>query len=125
MIERYTRAAMGKIWSDEHRLRSMLRVEEELLKALASGKAIPASELKAFKKLMEKSLLEASRSKESKSGHEVIGLLSAVAGELKAKAPKVDRYLHYGMTSSDVLDTGLALQMRDACDLLIAGGEDV
>ncbi|MEK7383561.1 MAG: adenylosuccinate lyase [Elusimicrobiota bacterium] len=125
MIERYTRPAMGRIWSDEHRLRSMLRVEEELLKALAPSKAIPSSELKAFKKLMEKSLLEASRRKESSAGHEVIGLLSAVAGELKSKAPKVDRYLHYGLTSSDVLDTGLALQMRDACDLLIAGWEEV
>lgn len=125
MIERYTRAAMGKIWSDEHRLRSMLRVEEELLKALAAEKGIPSSELKAFKKLTEKSLIEASRGKESKSGHEVIGLLSAVAGEMKTKAPKVDRYLHYGMTSSDVLDTGLALQLRDACNLLIGGWEEV
>ena len=44
MIERYTRPAMGKIWSDEHRLTTMLRVEEELLKALAPSKGIPASQ---------------------------------------------------------------------------------
>jgi adenylosuccinate lyase len=121
MIERYTRPAMGKIWSDEHRLRAMLRVEEELLKALAPEKGIPAKELAALKRLMDQSLLEASRRKESTAGHEVIGMLSAVAGELKKQAPKVDRYLHYGMTSSDVLDTATALQLRDAADLLIEG----
>jgi len=125
MIERYTRPAMGKIWSDEHRLRAMLRVEEELLKAIAPSKGIPAAELKVLKRLMGKSLLEASRRKESTAGHEVIGMISAVAGELKKQAPKVDRYLHYGMTSSDVLDTALALQLRDAADLLIEGWDEV
>lgn len=125
MIERYTRPGMGRIWSEEHRLRAMLRVEEELLRVLAPKKSIPASELRALKKLLERSLLESSRRKELSSGHEVIGLLSAVAGELKAKAPKVDRYLHYGMTSSDVLDTALALQLREAVGLLIEGWEAV
>jgi adenylosuccinate lyase len=125
MIERYTRPAMGKIWSDEHRLTTMLRVEEELLKALAPSKGIPASELKVLKRLMEKSLLEASRKKEGTAGHEIIGMISAVAGELKKSAPKVDRYLHFGITSSDVLDTALALQLRDSADLLIKGWEEV
>jgi adenylosuccinate lyase len=121
MIERYTRPAMGKVWSDERRLRQMLRVEEELLKAIAKDKRIPASELKALRRLMDKSLLEASRRRESTSGHEVIGMLSAVAGELKVQAPQVDRFLHYGLTSSDVLDTALALQLVEAADLLVEG----
>ncbi len=125
MIPRYTRPAMGEIWSDDNRLRAMLRVEEELLKAIASEKGVPASELKALRRLLEKSLLDASRRRESSAGHEVIGMLSAVAGELKAKAPKVDRYLHFGMTSSDVLDTSMALQLRDSADLLVAGVEAV
>jgi adenylosuccinate lyase len=125
MIERYTRPAMGRIWSDDHRLRAMLSVEEELLKAIADEKKIPASELKALRRLLEKSMIEASRRKESSAGHEVIGMISAVAGELKREAPKVDRYLHYGMTSSDVLDTALALQLRDSADLLIEGWEQV
>ena len=123
MIPRYARPAMGRIWSDESRLRAMLRVEEELLKAIAGEKGIPASELKAFRRMMEKSMVESSRRKEAASGHEVIGLLSAVAGELKRSAPKVDRYLHYGATSSDVLDTALALQLREAAGLLIEGWE--
>ncbi|MBI4371330.1 MAG: adenylosuccinate lyase [Elusimicrobia bacterium] len=125
MIERYSRPAMAGLWSDEHRLRCLMRVEVELLQAIAPEKGIPTSELKALGRLLEKSLLEASRRRESSSGHEVIGLLSAVAGELKASAPKVDRYLHYGLTSSDVLDTGLALQLRDAADLLVASWEEV
>lgn len=125
MIPRYTRPAMGEIWSDDNRLRAMLRVEEELLKAIASEKGVPASELKALRRLLEKSMLDASRRKESSAGHEVIGMLSAVAGELKSKAPKVDRYLHFGMTSSDVLDTSMALQLRDSADLLVAGVEAV
>jgi len=125
MIERYTRPEMGRIWSDENRLRAMLRVEEELLKAIAPQKGIPAKELQALRRLMEKSLLEASRKKESTAGHEVIGMISAVAGELKKQAPKVDRYLHYGLTSSDVLDTSMALQLVDAADLLTEGWEQV
>ncbi len=125
MIARYTRSAMGGIWSEDNRLRAMLRVEEELLKAIAGEKGVPASELKILRRLLEKSLLDASRRKESSAGHEVIGMLSAVAGELKATAPAVDRYLHYGMTSSDVLDTSMALQLRDSADLLIAGLEAV
>lgn len=125
MIPRYTRPAMGEIWSDDNRLRAMLRVEEELLKAIAPEKGVPASELKTLRKLLERSLLDASRRKESSAGHEVIGMLSAVAGELKKTAPKVDRYLHFGMTSSDVLDTSMALQLRDSADLLVAGVESV
>ncbi len=125
MIPRYTRPKMGEIWSDDNRLRAMLRVEEELLKALAADKGVPAAELKALRRLMDKSILEASRRKESTAGHEVIGMLAAVAGELKKQAPKVDRFLHYGMTSSDVLDTSMALQLRDSADLLIAGLEGV
>ncbi len=123
MIERYSRPAMAAIWSDDNRMRVMLGVEEAYLAVLAKEKAIPASELKALKRLIERSMVEAARKKESTAGHEIIGMLSAVAGELKTKAPKVDRYLHYGLTSSDVLDTALAIQLRDAADLLIADWE--
>lgn len=125
MIERYTRPAMGKIWSDDHRLGLMLQVEEELLKAISKDKGIGSGELKVLRRLMDKSMLEAARRKESSAGHEVIGMISAVAGELKKDAPKVDRYLHYGMTSSDVLDTATALQLRDSADLLVEGWEEV
>ena len=77
MIARYTRPAMSGIWSDDNRLRMMLRVEEELLKAIADEKGVPASESRPCAVCLEKSLLDASRRKESSAGHEVIGMLSA------------------------------------------------
>jgi adenylosuccinate lyase len=119
MIERYTRPGMGKIWSDENRLRVMLRVEEVFLQVLARDKGIPASELRALKTVLGRGLAGKVMNQEAKSGHEVIGLISAVSGEIARKAPKLGRYLHYGLTSSDVLDTALALQLRDSCALLI------
>mgnify|MGYP001580965596 CR=1 FL=1 len=125
MIERYTRPQMGKIWSDENRMRAMMRVEESFLAVLAKEKNIPERELRELRALMQKSLLAASRGKEAASGHEVIGLLQAISAEVSDKAPTLSRYLHYGLTSSDVLDTALAMQLRDACDLLIAGWEDL
>ncbi len=121
MIARYARPEMLGIWSEENRLRVMLRVEEAFLEALSRGKGIAASELKALRGLSHKALLAQAKLRESQSGHEVIGLLSAVAEGLRARAPRLARYLHYGLTSSDVLDTALAIQLRDSADLLIAG----
>jgi adenylosuccinate lyase len=125
MIERYSRPQMAKIWSDENRLRVMMRVEQVFLEVLSVEKEIPRAELKALQTLMDRSLLAASRGKESASGHEVIGLLQAVSDEVQEKAPNLGRYLHYGLTSSDVLDTALAIQLRDACELLLADWEEV
>ncbi len=125
MIERYTRPQMAKIWSDDFRMRAMMRVEETFLEVLSEQKEIPPREMKALRQLMQRSLVESSRGKESSSGHEVIGMLQAVSAEIAEQAPNLGRYLHYGLTSSDVLDTALALQLRDACDLLIADWEDV
>jgi adenylosuccinate lyase len=125
MIERYSRPEMAKIWSDENRLRVMMRVEEAFLEVLAEEKEIPEKEMRALRSLMQKSLMDSSRNKEASSGHEVIGLLQAISAEVSEKAPTLGRYLHYGLTSSDVLDTALAIQLRDACDLLISGWEDV
>ncbi len=125
MIERYSRPEMSKIWSEEHRLRTMLRVEETFLEALAKDKGVPPSELRALRSLLHESLARKVRGHEAKSGHEVVGLISAVAKQIGERAPNLGRYLHYGLTSSDVLDTALALQLRDSADLLIAGWEQV
>ena len=119
MIERYSRPEMARIWSEENRLKTMLRVESVFLEILAKDKGIPSSEIKTMQALFRRSLLEATKGKESKSGHEVIGMLSAVSGEIAASAPTINRYLHFGLTSSDVLDTALALQLRDSAELLI------
>ena len=125
MIERYSRAEMARVWSEQNRLKLMLKVELAFLKALSEDKGIPASELKALEALLERPLLDQAKLKELKSGHEMVGLLWAVSSEIEAKAPQLARYIHYGLTSSDVLDTALALQMREACDLLISGWEEI
>ncbi|MBI3552318.1 MAG: adenylosuccinate lyase [Elusimicrobia bacterium] len=124
MIERYSRPQMAKIWSDENRLRVMLRVEEAFLEVLAEGRGIPKSELKALHAAVQKSVSGEAKLKEAVAQHEVIGLLSAVAEKVGPQAPTIGRYLHYGMTSSDVLDTALAVQLRDAADLLVKGVEE-
>ncbi|HAM36946.1 MAG TPA: adenylosuccinate lyase [Elusimicrobia bacterium] len=125
MIERYSREAMSRVWSDENRLRTMLRVEEAFLEVLARVKGIPASELKAFKTAAHQGLQERVKAGEAKSGHEIIALLSAVSALIKDRAPALNRYLHYGLTSSDVLDTALALQLRESADLLMSDWDEV
>ncbi|MDE2238262.1 MAG: hypothetical protein KGK30_10250, partial [Elusimicrobia bacterium] len=91
MIERYSRPEMAKVWSDENRLRAMLRVEEAFLSALSREKGIPSGQLARLRRSMDRSLLQASRGKEAVSGHEVIGLLQAVSARLAGKAPQLER----------------------------------
>ena len=121
MIERYTRPEMQRVWSDERRLKRMLEVELAFLKVLARAKRIPASELAALRALLDQALSEQVKSREAKSGHEVVGLLQAVSSQVRTKAPQLNRYLHYGLTSSDVLDTTFSLQLVEANGLLIKG----
>ena len=125
MIERYAREEMTRVWAEENRLKTMLKVEEAFLEVLAAEKGIPAAELKAFKASAHDGLHERVQALEAKSGHEVIALLAAVSAQIKDSAPTLHRYLHYGLTSSDILDTAFALQLREAADLLIAGWEGV
>ena len=125
MIERYTRPEMGRVWSDETRLKRMLQVELAFLKVLARAKRIPASELGALRALLDRALAAQVKSREAKSGHEVVGLLQAVSAKVKRKAPRLNRYLHYGLTSSDVLDTAFSLQLVEATGLLLAGWREV
>lgn len=121
MIERYTRPEMQKIWADETRLRRMLEVELAFLKVLAREKRIPAAELDALRRLLDGALAEQVKSREAKSGHEVVGLLQAVSAQVKEQAPQLNRYLHYGLTSSDVLDTAFSLQLVETNALLLQG----
>ena len=69
MIERYTRPEMAKIWSDEHRLRLMVKVEAEHLQVLGAEKGIGAAELKSMKGLLDRSFLEKARAREATAGH--------------------------------------------------------
>ncbi|MHB2026176.1 MAG: adenylosuccinate lyase [Elusimicrobiota bacterium] len=120
MIERYSRKPMSEIWSDRGRMRALLAVETACLEAIAEEKKIPRAQIRRLKVLPLSAVLKAARAREEESGHELISVISAAADLLGNRAPAVRRYIHYGLTSSDVLDTALALQMRDSADILLS-----
>ena len=119
MIPRYSRPEMAGLWGPETRFGLMIDVEIAFLEAIAKDKKIPAREIRALRSI-KGPYAEAVLEKEKKSAHDVVALLQVVTDKLKRKkAPKVIQYLHYGLTSSDVLDTASALQMARTLDLLI------
>jgi adenylosuccinate lyase len=105
---------MGAIWSDQRRYDTWLQVELAATDALADMGVVPAE---AARELRAKAAFEVSRIEEIEqiTQHDVIAFTTAVAEKVGVAA----RWLHFGMTSSDVLDTALALQMREACDLIL------
>jgi len=118
MIERYTRPEMGAIWSEEGKYRRWLDVEIAVCEVLAERGVIPSE---AVREIREKAAVDPARVAEIEAEvrHDVIAFLTNVAENVGPAS----RYVHYGMTSSDVLDTALALQIRDAGALLLAGVE--
>jgi len=113
VIERYTPPHLGKIWSDEHRYALMLEVEIRVCEALAKRGVIPAE---ATKVMREKASVDPARVAEieAETHHDVIAFVTAAAESIGPEG----RYLHFGMTSSDVLDTAFALQLVEAADAL-------
>ena len=116
MIPRYTRKEMGALWSDESKYRTWLSVELAATEALSARGIVPAEDLRTIR---EKAAFDVSRIEEIEAQvkHDVIAFLQSVA----EKVGPASRHVHYGLTSSDVVDTGLALQLVKACDLLLAG----
>ncbi len=115
MISRYTLPEMGKIWDVENRYQQMMEIEIYACEALMDMGKIPAE---AYKDIKEKAAFDCKRIDEIEqiTHHDVIAFLTNV-GEYVGDASK---YIHMGMTSSDVLDTALSVQMRQAADLLLA-----
>ena len=115
MIERYSLPEMSVIWSDEYRFRKWLEVEIAACEALADLGKIPLKDLEEIKKRAD---FEIERIKEIEkvTKHDVIAFLTAVA----EKVGEPSKYIHMGMTSSDVLDTALALQLKEATSLIIS-----
>ena len=115
MIARYTRPEMGAIWSDQRRFETWLEVELAATDALAAAGVVPAEDAKA---LRAKASFDVARINEIEetTQHDVIAFTTAVAERAGAPA----RWLHFGLTSSDVIDTAQALQIRQACDLILA-----
>src|SRR6186997_383606 len=116
MIERYTRPVMGRLWSEENRLAKWLEVELLACEALAKRGEIPKD---AIAKLRQGARVNVARMQaiEAEVKHDVIAFVSSVAETVGDEG----RFLHLGLTSSDVVDTAFALQLRDAGDLLLAG----
>jgi len=114
MIPRYTNPAMGAIWSDQRRYETWLEVELAAADAMADAGVIPAA---AAAELRAKASFDIARIEaiEQVTQHDVIAFTTAVAEHAGPAA----RWLHFGLTSSDVLDTAQALQMRQACDLIV------
>ncbi|MDD2233978.1 MAG: adenylosuccinate lyase [Desulfitobacteriaceae bacterium] len=115
MIERYTLPEMGKVWTDENRLALWLKVEIAACEGWAKIGKIPEE---AVKIIREKAAFSWERVKkiEEVTRHDVIAFLTNVAENVGDEA----KYIHMGMTSSDVLDTALSLQLVEATDILLA-----
>ncbi len=112
MIERYTRPEMGQIWSEEHKIATWLRVEVLVCEAWGREGVISAD---AVEKIRAVSLnVERMREIERESHHDVISFLRMLQEQLGPEG----RFIHLGLTSSDVLDTALAVQVHDAGALL-------
>jgi adenylosuccinate lyase len=118
MIPRYTRPEMGRIWSDENKFRSWLAVEVATAEVEAEAGLIPKSAARAIRqkgKFSVDRILEI----EKQVKHDVIAFTTNVGENIGPAG----RYLHYGLTSNDVVDTAQALQVREASQLLAAGVE--
>ena len=116
MIPRYTRPEMGRIWTDENKFQKWLEVEIATAEAEAEAGLIPKSAARAIRR---KGRFDVARilEIEKEVKHDVIAFTTNVAQEVGREA----RYLHFGLTSNDVVDTAQALQIREASQILLAG----
>jgi adenylosuccinate lyase len=113
MIPRYSRPEMSQLWSDENRFGAWLKVEIAATEVLTEHGVVPPEALAEIK---QKARFEIPRIEalEKEVQHDVIAFVSNVAENVGAHG----RWIHYGLTSSDVVDTALAMLMRDACELI-------
>jgi adenylosuccinate lyase len=118
VIARYTGAEMGRIWSEENRFRKWLDVELAATETLADAGLVPRD---AATKLRERARVDVARINEieAKVRHDVIAFTIAV--QESVGDPEAARWLHYGLTSNDVVDTAQALLVREASELIFKG----
>src|SRR5579862_248097 len=120
MIPRYTREAMGRVWSEENRFQKWLDVEIAATDTLAEVGQVPKD---AAAKIRERSKINVARINEieAKVRHDVIAFTMTVTESIND--PEAARWLHHGLTSNDVVDTAQALLIREASNLIAAGLE--
>jgi len=114
MIKRYTPEEIGRIWNDEEKFRRFLEIEILLAEALEKRKIIPAG---VSKRIRQKAKFSVRRIRkiEKSTHHDIIAFLKDVSYSIGDNA----RYLHYGLTSSDLLDTTLASQIKDSLRIIL------
>jgi adenylosuccinate lyase len=115
MIDRYTLSKMASVWTDEHKFSIMLKIEILACEAMSKLGIIPKKALEKIKKNAKFDMDEI-RKLEEKTKHDVVAFINNVGQYIGPEA----RYLHMGLTSSDLLDTSLSVQCVEASDLLIA-----
>jgi len=120
LIDRYTLPAMGRIWTEENKYRCWLQVESAASTVLAEDGVIPADAAEAIATRASFSV-ERIQAIEAEVKHDVIAFTTAVAEALKEQGlAEESRWLHYGLTSNDVVDTAQALQVAEASALIRA-----
>jgi adenylosuccinate lyase len=117
MIERYTLPEMGRVWSEAHKYELWCRVELLVLEAHAKAGTVPADSVEPVRNAPPPTP-EAVAAVEAVTDHDVIAFLTAWADNTTPRSAAA--FVHFGMTSSDLLDTALALQLTEATDLLLA-----
>jgi adenylosuccinate lyase len=114
MIERYSLPRMSGVWQEEFKFKTMLRIELLTLEALAKEKRVPQEALRRIKQRARFNLKEIQKI-EARTQHDVVAFVTNIAQHIGADA----RYLHIGLTSSDILDTTLGVQLSAASDMLL------
>src|SRR2546428_2658290 len=114
MIRRYTSPEMGRIWSDQRKYETWLQVEIAAVDAMARAGLVPEDAARDIRTRVAFTI-ERIEAIEEITQHDVIAFTTAVAEHVGPSA----RWLPFGLTSSDVIDTAQALQMREACDVIL------
>src|SRR3989338_1528861 len=115
MIDRYSLSKMSRIWSDEHKMEIMLKIEVLACEAMSKIGLIPKAAMEKIRKNAKFDIDEVRRIEE-RTKHDVVAFIQNVGQNLGFDA----QYLHMGLTSSDLLDTSLSVQCVEASDILIA-----
>jgi adenylosuccinate lyase len=116
VIPRYTREEIGAVWTQQRRMETWLQVELAATDAWAAQGVVPEEAAKACRERASFTV-EAVEERERTTGHDVAAFVDVVSDSIGEEG----RWLHYGLTSSDVLDTALALQLRDAGEIIVRG----
>ena len=119
MIERYTRPEMGAVWSEKRKLEAWLQVELAVVDALAEQGVVPEEDAAAIRDRASFTV-EAVKEREQVTDHDVAAFVDVVAEAVG----EAGRWVHHGLTSSDVLDTALGLQLSQAGMILVGGAVD-